>query len=109
MKILCKSRRLFKEAKISNRVKWVEEEKLYALEKLSQYNEHHPMRPFVECTLVEIEDELQQLYEEGGKQGAKGEMEQLEATKEIAFAAAFFAIAGIFVGASSLIIALFGG
>lgn len=56
-----------------------------------------------------LDKQLKMVYELGGEAGATGKLEEISATKSIALAAAFFAMAGIVVGGSALLIAVFSG
>ncbi len=54
-----------------------------------------------------IGERIERLYEKGGKRGERGDIENIMATREITLGATFFAMAGIFVGASAIVISVF--
>jgi hypothetical protein len=60
--------------------------------------------------LSELSDSLLlKAYEAGGEKGASGHIEEIWATRDIALAAAYFAMSSVVAGVSAVIIAVFRG
>ncbi|HEY54698.1 MAG TPA: hypothetical protein G4N91_00225 [Dehalococcoidia bacterium] len=106
-KIFVKSRRLLAKAELNDLVSVVEESKIFALEMRSKLKDGDPLLLFIDTELQLIDRNLNALYEQGGEKGARGTIYGIRATKEIAQAAAFFALASFSVGISAALIAIF--
>ena len=63
----------------------------------------------VEELVRQVDDNLGRVYKEGGEKGATGNIEQIWATRDIALAATFFAMAGVVMSVSAVLIAAFIG
>jgi len=107
-KLLFKSRKLANKAELNAFVGWNEVSKIYALDMKRKFGPEELIQVFLDKQINQIDQELKKLYKAGGEPGARGDIDMIRATKENVKAAAFFALSSILVGASAVLIAVFG-